>query len=128
MTSNTKPTVQGQVASAPEYLYASALEKYRGSLVDDYFFQYRVQTSQTLPGEDNKVDFLVKSRGIWYAKEVDGEIAHKTMSQKEHDRQRDLFVNEALKKLGVEPVERMDAEIKLKDFASADEFVQEQFR
>lgn len=131
---NRDLTVQNQKASAPELNLAAALNFYSGTLIDDYIFQYYVSTSHTLPGEGNTVDFIVLSHGVWYAEEVDGEIAHKTVGQKEYDRQRDIFVGDVLKNRGFAPapnggyVHRIDAAVKLPTIPAAKEYVLERFR
>ena len=95
--------VQGQDASDLEERVARSL--YKRKL--EFVFQYEVRTAVSLPHEDRFVDFIVNDIGTWQALEIDGEIGHKTQSQKEKDEMRDVFVNEALKWEGIEPIIRI---------------------
>jgi hypothetical protein len=70
-------------------------------------FQYELPTLITLPNRDNKVDFLIEFGGVWSAVEIDGEIGHKTLAQKENGLIRDIFVNEELAKSGIRPIVRV---------------------
>jgi hypothetical protein len=96
-------TIQGKKATAPELQWAKALEKAQ----IPYIFQFEVPTSYSLPGRGKMVDFIVD--GKW-ADEIDGEIAHKGISQRAQDQQRDILLSDNLHALGVNDIRRIDAE------------------
>ncbi len=95
--------VQGKKAYATEMMWAKGLEQAN----IPYLFQFEVPTAYTLPGKGKQVDFLVD--GVW-ADEIDGEIGHKTESQRLLDAQRDILISENLHALGINNVRRIDAE------------------
>lgn len=115
--------VQGQRASDIEERFAIALMKKKLR----FFFQYMIYTVVTVPGNENMVDFLVEYNGIWKAFEIDGEIGHKTASQKGDDVVRDALVNEALMKIGVGPLTRIPW-TKLEDQEAANRTLEEVLR
>ena len=94
--------IQGKKAYSTEVMWAKAIH----STGHDFIFQYEVETAYTLPGQEKQVDFLVDGR---YADEVDGEIGHKTESQKNKDLIRDIQINNVLQQYGVNPIRRIDA-------------------
>lgn len=97
--------VQGKKAYATEVMWAKGLERASRS----YIFQFEVPTAYTLPGKQKQVDFLVD--GI-YADEIDGEIGHKTESQKAKDAERDILLAPYLQALGINSnVRRVDAQL-----------------
>ena len=112
--------VQGEQASDLEERVARSLYKRKM----EFQFQYEVRTAVSLPHEDRFVDFIVNDTGTWQALEIDGEIGHKTQSQKEKDEMRDVFVNEALKWEGIEPIIRIGWE-KLETQELTDRAIQE---
>lgn len=121
--SSPKPTggfIQGKKAYATELMWAKGLEKAN----IPYIFQFEVPTAYTLPGKGKQVDFLVD--GIW-ADEIDGEIGHKTDSQKSLDVQRDILISENLHALGINEVRRIDAE-RFLDQNRVDNMIREYYR
>lgn len=95
--------VQSKPASDLEERFARALRKANV----EFIFSYKVYTAVTVPGQDNEVDFLAKKSGVWYSFEIDGEIGHKTLTQKSEDAMRDIFVNEVLTRMGKQPIQRI---------------------
>jgi len=66
--------VQDKKASAPEERFANTLEKL--SSVDGYTFRQTFGAPRGLPGWF-EVDYVVSSRGMQYAIEVDSEFTHR---------------------------------------------------
>lgn len=95
--------VQGQKASDIEERWARA----HYQLKVDFRFQYYLQTAVGIPGEDKQIDFLTDLNGTQTAFEIDGEIGHKTIAQKEYDDFRDALVNEQLERMGIQPIVRV---------------------
>jgi len=94
--------IQGKKAYSTEVAWAKGLERANKR----YIFQFEVPTAYTLPGRGKNIDFLVD--GLW-ADEIDGEIAHKTESQKMQDAERDMLLSEPLHELGINDIRRIDA-------------------
>jgi hypothetical protein len=90
--------VQDKKASKLEERYARALTK----LKIPFFFQYKINTPYTIPGRANSIDFVTVYRGA-QAEEIDGEIGHKTVIQKSHDRARDVLLSQVLPNYGINP-------------------------
>lgn len=95
-------TIQGKKAYSTEMMWAKGLDRANKR----YIFQYEIPTSYSLPGRGKQVDFLVD--GLW-ADEIDGEIGHKTESQKMQDTERDILLSEPLHLLGLHDIRRVDA-------------------
>ena len=104
-------TVQGKKASEPEARTAKVLDK----LGVKYIFIWEVQTPYTSLGQKNQIDFVCLLPTSVVPIEVDGEFAHKTINQKESDRQRDALLNEIIRKEGWDEITRVDAQRQLKD-------------
>lgn len=95
--------VMGKAASDIEEVYARALR----SAGYTFVFDFALKTKLSTPGRKNQIDFLVNISEVWHAIEIDGEFAHKTNSKKLQDQQRDIFVNEQLKKENIKPIQRV---------------------
>ncbi len=112
--------IQGKKAYATEVAWAKGLDRAN----KPYVFQYEVPTAYTLPGRGKQVDFVVD--GIW-ADEIDGEIGHKTASQKAKDAERDILISENLHELGLNNIRRIDAEL-FTDDKRIDDLVREYYQ
>jgi uncharacterized ParB-like nuclease family protein len=104
-------TIQGKKASEPEARLAKVLDR----LGITYYFIYEIQTPYTALGQKNQIDFVCQLPLKIVTLEVDGEFAHKTVSQKESDRQRDALLNDIIRKDGWDEIIRIDARTLLKD-------------
>ena len=111
--------IQGQDATSREMQWARGLERANKS----YIFQYEVETTYSLPGQGKKIDFIVDNL---YADEIDGEIGHKTESQKAEADQRDILLSEALHKMGLYDIRRVDAE-KFTGDKAVDDLIREMY-
>jgi len=105
---NLTGVVKGKKASDLEERWARALNKDEG--VTDYTFQYIVTTPYEIPGQKNSVDFVIQYDDQWWAIEIDGTFVHKTANKRAEDRLRDAFVNEQLRKDGIQPIQRVAGE------------------
>lgn len=112
--------IQGKKAYATEMMWAKGLE--RANI--PYSFLFEVPTAYTLPGKGKQIDFLVD--GIW-ADEIDGEIGHKTETQKANDAERDILIYPNLQKLGINFVRRIDANL-FSDAKRIDQMIREYYR
>jgi hypothetical protein len=113
--------VQGKDASDIEEVYARALK----AAGHQFTFDFRIRTTIKSPAPANQIDFLVYV-GLTYAVEIDGEFTHKGASKRMQDEVRDIFVNEALKKKNIQPIQR----VKYYDLLTqehANSFVRRQF-
>jgi hypothetical protein len=90
--------VQDKKASAPEERWAKTLGKLPS--VDSFDFRYTIGAPRGLPGW-KELDFLIASRGLMYAVEVDSEFTHRQKSGRS-DVLHDAIVLNALKKQGME--------------------------
>lgn len=90
-------------ASALEERFAIALRL----LGFQFIFQYQISTPFQLPGEGNKVDFIVFDAGIGYPLEIGASFVHKSPAKQEEDRVRDAIVNDVLIAQGFQPVQRL---------------------
>ena len=97
--------VQGSKASKFEEMAALALD--RMASVIDYIFQYEAVTPYTIPGYENKIDFMVNLGGLYRAIEIDHEWIHKTAEAQEYDRIRDQILNDVLQQQGIMPIVRI---------------------
>lgn len=91
-------TVQNKKASAPEERLAQALSKTRN--VDGYYFRYTVGAPRGLPGW-KEIDFVISSRGMTYAVEVDSAFTHRNKSGRS-DVLHDAIVLRELEKQGMQ--------------------------
>jgi hypothetical protein len=92
--------VHGLKASDLEERSARSLNK----MDIDFNFQFEVTTAFTLPGEERKVDFVVR-QGLGYAYEIDEvEFIHRGAAAQQEDLVRDALINEKLAKLGIQPI------------------------
>ena len=107
--------VQGSRASKYEEMAARALDMMAN--VVDYIFQYEIASPYTIPGYENKIDFMVNLGGTYRALEIDHEWIHKTADAQEYDRIRDQVLNEVLQGQGMLPITR----IKVTSFTTQDE-------
>jgi hypothetical protein len=118
---NLSGFVNGEPASKIEERFAIALRKRRL----DFDFQYNVWTAYSLPTQDRVVDFVVylpPPQPI----EVDGEIAHKTVADKEADRVRDGVIDEEMARYNWPPIKRVRGDDLQKQDA-ADLIIREMF-
>lgn len=122
--------VMGWEASDIEERFARGLGKHnyveRYSFRDHYFGPAR-----NVPGAV-EVDFMVFSEG-WWPIQIDGAYAHKTVAQKDRDKENDARINEHLSKFGVNPVQRIPDSARfltgcLDTQESADQTVRDLFR
>lgn len=91
-------TVQGKKASAPEERWSKTLDDLPS--VDGYDFRYTIGAPRGLPGW-KELDFLISSRGLMYAVEVDSNFTHRQKAGR-GDVLHDAIVLQALKKQGME--------------------------
>lgn len=116
--------IQGLKASADEMTFAKALSRFE----IPFQFSTRVFTPYTVLGEENQIDFILYLPNRTVAVEVDGEFSHKTIGQKEKDRERDAILGDVLKKIGVEPnIIRLDTKTFLRDDRTAERTVRNLF-
>ena len=115
-TDRLPSTVQGKKASEPEARVATILDK----LNLKYMFIWEIQTPYTALGQKNQIDFVVMLDTSIATLEVDGEFAHKTISQKESDFQRDALLNDIIRNYGWDSIVRIDAKRQLRDSATAE--------
>ena len=85
--------VQGRKASMPEERFANALNESKA--VDGFEFRYTVGAPRGLPGW-KEIDYLVSSRGMVYAFEVDTAFTHRDKGRA--DVLHDAIVLKSLKK------------------------------
>jgi hypothetical protein len=85
--------VKGKKASAPEERFANAISKLPS--IDSYEFRYTLGAPRGLPGWF-EIDFVIASRGLLYAIEVDSKFTHRQKS----GRSDVLHDAKALKELG----------------------------
>ena len=97
--------VNGWEASDIEERFANALRKSRVvaqfSFRDHYFGPAR-----NTPGAI-EVDFMVMSGGNWWPIQIDGEMAHKTVGQRQADAEKDARLNQYFSRYGINPVQRI---------------------
>lgn len=111
--------VQGQEASDLEERFARALD----SVGKDYQFQVEVTGPATIPGQENKIDFVVDNE---WPVEVDGGFVHKSAEAKGRDQMRDAILNDFIKKFGWKPIQRI-TETDLDGQETADRTAREMF-
>ena len=116
--------IQGKKASEPEARMAKILDK----LGIKYAFIWEIQTPYTALGQRNQIDFVCQMPTSVVPLEVDGEFAHKTISQKESDRQRDALLNDIIRKDGWDEIIRVDAQRLLKDDATTERTLKQLLR
>jgi len=97
--------VNGEPASKIEERFAIALRQRRL----DFDFQYNVWTAYSLPTQDRVIDFVVYLPPPQPV-EIDGEIAHKTIADKEADRLRDGVIDETMSLYNWSPIERVSGD------------------
>ena len=88
-------------ASALEERFAIALRQ----LGFTFIFQYTVNTPFQLPGEGNKIDFIVWDGGVGYPIEPGASFIHKSPSQQEEANLRDAILNDVLAASGFQPIQ-----------------------
>jgi very-short-patch-repair endonuclease len=92
--------VHGLEASDIEERFARAL---RG-INKEFSFQIQIPTAISIPHEEKEVDFILDNI---QPVEVDGEIGHKTIAQKENDSERDALLNTEFMRMGMLPIIRI---------------------
>jgi len=95
--------VQGEKASDIEERFARALDKLGISYT---FQQHYFGPAKNTPGAI-QIDFMVTSGASQVPVQIDGEIAHKTLSQREEDRIKDTRLNAYFARVGINPVIRI---------------------
>ena len=93
--------VNNERASALEERFAIALRQ----LGFTFIFQYTVNTPFQLPGEGNKIDFIVWDGGVGYPIEPGASFIHKSPSQQEEANLRDAILNDVLAASGFQPIQ-----------------------
>lgn len=85
---------------------ASDIEErfYRGCLTNNIKskFQEEIPVATSLPGQEKQIDFILKDR---QAVNVHGEIGHSSSSDKARDAVRNAYIDEALAKEGLPPIQ-----------------------
>lgn len=117
--------VQGRKASMPEERFANALNESKA--VSGFEFRYTVGAPRGLPGW-KEVDFIVSSRGVTYAFEVDTAFTHRDKGRA--DVLHDAIVLKSLKRqnMNIFPkVIHLDGESDLIDKQSAKQTVRRYF-
>ena len=94
--------VNGVRASDIEERFARSLRKAK----IEFSFQVPVATAFSLPGEDKVVDFLDHTNRL--AIEVDGQIGHRTASQKGKTVVRDTVLNPLLNQMGYSTLKHIE--------------------
>src|SRR3990167_4682565 len=89
--------VRGRDASDLEERLARSFGKFR----IPFAFQVEIQTRTSMPGQDRRVDFVIRGN---QPLEPDGYIGHHTVGQRGHDYLRDLQLNEAFAQMGLMPI------------------------
>ncbi len=97
--------VYGMKASDIEERFARALSKNRR--IDKFEFRVPVIQGRGLSGF-LEVDFIVVAQGRMHPLQIDGEYSHKNTSKKMDDLQRDILVNEFLRRYNAMPVKRIN--------------------
>ena len=92
--------VHGKKASALEERFAKALDEARLQFI----FQYPVYGAYQIPGEENKIDFMVFDGPILIPVEPRGGFIHQSPSKKEKDKRRSQILNEVLQRMGIREI------------------------
>ena len=93
--------VRGYNASDIEERFARALHR----LDLGYWFQYKLETIHTIPGQEKRIDFIVfYMPGKIQPVEIYGDRWHETSGDKARDRAREIEINEQGKKFGWDPL------------------------
>jgi hypothetical protein len=94
--------VQGRRASDLEERFARALIQAGLS----FTFQEQVTLAGMIPGQEKRVDFMVLC-GMPCPVEIDGPIAHQTAGQKGADLVREILLNHAFLRRGIQQIRRV---------------------
>jgi len=114
--------VHGKTASALEERFARALDESRLQFI----FQYPVYGAYQIPGEENKIDFMVFDGPVLIPVEPRGGFIHESPSKKELDKRRTQILNEALARQGIREIIQLDFD-EPRDLDSAREIVRKLF-
>ena len=96
--------VHGKTASALEERFARALDESKLQFI----FQYPVYGAYQIPGEENKIDFMVFDGPILIPVEPRGGFIHQSSSKTETDKRRTQILNEVLQRQGIREIIQLD--------------------
>ena len=114
--------VHGKRASDLEERFARALDESRLQFI----FQYPVYGAYQIPGEENKIDFMVFDGPVLIPVEPRGGFIHESPSKKALDGRRTQILNEALARQGIREIIQLDFD-EPRDLDSARQLVRELF-
>ena len=83
-----------------EERFAKALDEARLQFI----FQYPVYGAYQIPGEENKIDFMVFDGPILIPVEPRGGFIHQSPSKTAEDKRRSQILNEVLKRMGIREI------------------------
>ena len=96
--------VHGKRASDLEERFARALDEARLQFI----FQYPLYGAYQIPGEENKIDFMVFDGPVLIPVEPRGGFVHESPSKKALDGRRTQILNEALARQGIRKIIQLD--------------------
>ena len=96
--------VHGKRASDLEERFARALDEARLQFI----FQYPLYGAYQIPGEENKIDFMVFDGPVLIPVEPRGGFVHESPSKKALDGRRTQILNEALARQGIRKITQLD--------------------